>query len=166
MSIGHLGVVSHIATSIGFCDWQSFCLRSNPLLTIPCLTFAPALVGISQAVQRYKPKMVFLTSPNNPDGSIIAPEDLQAIIQLPVLVVLDEAYVDFCLEPSRLRMVLDTPNLVVLRTFSKSAGLAGIASSWMGTSSQAYCCGHMHAPKHVYATTAFVLFLPDVAVHL
>lgn len=70
--------------------------------------------------------MIFLTSPNNPDGSLVAEEDLAAVLQLPVLVVLDEAYVDFSTEPSRLKMVLDAPNLVVLRTFSKSAGLAGV----------------------------------------
>lgn len=74
--------------------------------------------------------MVFLTSPNNPDGSVISEEDLQAVLDLPVLVVLDEAYVDFSDEPSRLQRVLTTSNLVVLRTFSKSAGLAGLGISW------------------------------------
>lgn len=48
------------------------------------------------------------------------------MLQLPVLVVLDEAYVDFSTEPSRLDWVLRHDNLVVLRTFSKSAGLAGV----------------------------------------
>ena len=47
------------------------------------------------------------------------------MLALPVLVVLDEAYVDFSTEPSRLDWVLRHDNLVVLRTFSKSAGLAG-----------------------------------------
>ena len=74
--------------------------------------------------------MVFLTSPNNPDGSMIAEEDLQAILKLPVLVVLDEAYIEFSQEPSRLRWVLDHPNLVIFRTFSKSAGLAGLRVGW------------------------------------
>ena len=70
--------------------------------------------------------MVFLTSPNNPDGSMIAEEDLLAMLKLPVLVVLDEAYIEFSEEPSRLRWVLGHPNLVIVRTFSKSAGLAGL----------------------------------------
>ena len=74
--------------------------------------------------------MVFLTSPNNPDGSMIAEEDLLAILKLPVLVVLDEAYIEFSQEPSRLRWVLDHPNLVIFRTFSKSAGLAGLRVGW------------------------------------
>lgn len=70
--------------------------------------------------------MVFLTSPNNPDGSVIDEADLLAILREDVLVVLDEAYIEFAQEPSRMRWVLDHPNLVVLRTFSKSAALAGI----------------------------------------
>jgi Aminotransferase class I and II len=51
--------------------------------------------------------------------------DLLRVLALRVLVVLDEAYVDFSTEPSRLDWVLRHDNLVVLRTFSKSAGLAG-----------------------------------------
>ena len=39
--------------------------------------------------------MVFLTSPNNPDGSMIAESELEALLRLPALIVLDEAYIDF-----------------------------------------------------------------------
>ena len=69
---------------------------------------------------------MFLTSPNNPDGSLIQEHQLKFILQLPVLVVLDEAYIEFADEPSRLKWVQQYENLVVLRTFSKSAALAGI----------------------------------------
>lgn len=80
-----------------------------------------------RAVAEHKPKIVFLTSPNNPDGSIINDEDLLAILQLPVLVVLDEAYIEFCTDlPSRIKWVQQYNNLVVLRTFSKCAALAGM----------------------------------------
>ena len=41
------------------------------------------------------PKMLFLTSPNNPDGSTISDAELLPLLDLPVLVVLDEAYVEF-----------------------------------------------------------------------
>lgn len=82
--------------------------------------------GISAAVEQYKPKIVFLTSPNNPDGSLIQEHQLKSILQLPVLVVLDEAYIEFADEPSRIKWVQQYDNLVVLRTFSKSAALAGI----------------------------------------
>lgn len=42
-----------------------------------------------------RPKLLFLTSPNNPDGSMIAEADLLRLLRLPVLVVLDEAYIEF-----------------------------------------------------------------------
>lgn len=83
--------------------------------------------GIRRAVLEQRPKMLFLTSPNNPDGSLISEAELLELLALPVLVVLDEAYIEFCGEPSRLGWVARYDNLVVLRTFSKSAGLAGAA---------------------------------------
>ena len=43
-----------------------------------------------------------------------------------MLVVLDEAYIEFSEEPSKMKWVADYPNLVVLRTFSKCAALAGL----------------------------------------
>jgi len=83
--------------------------------------------GIQEAVRENKPKVLFLTSPNNPDGSIIDPEDIDELLKLPVLVILDEAYIEFCdSQESRVPDVLQHDNLVVLRTFSKRAGLAGI----------------------------------------
>ncbi|EEF39149.1 histidinol-phosphate aminotransferase, putative [Ricinus communis] len=81
---------------------------------------------IVDAVLREKPKCIFLTSPNNPDGSIISDEDLLKILQLPILVVLDEAYIEFSGLESRMKWVKKHDNLIVLRTFSKRAGLAGL----------------------------------------
>jgi histidinol-phosphate aminotransferase len=73
------------------------------------------------------PKLLFLTSPNNPDGSVISDADLRRLLALPIGVVLDEAYVEFHgLEHSRMKWVLEYENLMVLRTFSKRAGLAGL----------------------------------------
>jgi histidinol-phosphate aminotransferase len=73
------------------------------------------------------PKLIFLASPNNPDGSVLGAEDLRRLLALPWVVVLDEAYIEFHgQEHSRMRWVLDHDNLIVLRTFSKRAGLAGL----------------------------------------
>jgi histidinol-phosphate aminotransferase len=83
------------------------------------------------------PKMLFLTSPNNPTGNWLADEDLRRLLALPLVVVLDEAYVEFADHPSRAAWVLEHDNLVVLRTFSKAAGIAGlrlgygICPSWL-----------------------------------
>ena len=72
------------------------------------------------------PKLLFLTSPNNPSGTWLPDSDLHRLLALPVMVVLDEAYVEFAAERSRAPWVLEHDNLVVLRTFSKSAGIAGL----------------------------------------
>ena len=85
------------------------------------------------------PKILFLTSPNNPTGNWLEDEDLRRLLALPLLVVLDEAYVEFADHPSRADWVLEYDNLVVLRTFSKAAGIAGlrlgygIAPGWLMT---------------------------------
>jgi histidinol-phosphate aminotransferase len=71
-------------------------------------------------------KLLFLTSPNNPDGSTICDEQLKRLLALPLVVVLDEAYIDFSSQPSRASWVLQHDNLIVLRTFSKLAGMAGL----------------------------------------
>ncbi len=71
-------------------------------------------------------KLLFLTSPNNPSGTWLPSEDLDRLLALPLLIVLDEAYVDFADHPSRAPLVMARDNLVVLRTFSKAAGIAGL----------------------------------------
>uniref|UniRef100_A0A803R4F7 histidinol-phosphate transaminase n=1 Tax=Cannabis sativa TaxID=3483 RepID=A0A803R4F7_CANSA len=88
--------------------------------------FSLDLELIKDAVEKEKPKCIFLTSPNNPDGSIINDDDLLKILKLPVLVILDEAYVEFSTIESRMQWVKKHENLIVLRTFSKRAGLAGL----------------------------------------
>ncbi|KAJ7969706.1 histidinol-phosphate aminotransferase, chloroplastic-like [Quillaja saponaria] len=81
---------------------------------------------ITEVIEQEKPKCIFLTSPNNPDGSIIVDEVLLKILVLPILVVLDEAYIEFSGIQSRMSWVKKYENLIVLRTFSKRAGLAGL----------------------------------------
>ena len=97
------------------------------VVTVPRLEgFKIDVEAVKRAVETHKPKMIFLTSPNNPDGSLMSEEDILAILALPVLVVLDEAYIEFSNVPSKLKWVQKYNNLVVLRTFSKSAALAGL----------------------------------------
>ena len=93
--------------------------------------FSLDLESIRKAVEAYRPKLFFITSPNNPDGSVIAPEVMDELLSLPTLIVLDEAYIEFAGENlgaslSRIREVALRENLIVLRTFSKWAGLAGL----------------------------------------
>ena len=72
------------------------------------------------------PKLLFLTSPNNPDGSLLSPNDLRRLLRLPLVVVVDEAYTEFSGVESFAQWVPTHPNLIVLRTFSKWAGIAGL----------------------------------------
>jgi histidinol-phosphate aminotransferase len=70
-------------------------------------------------------KAVFVTSPNNPTGNLAARHDVVRLLQTGVLVVVDEAYFEFC-GKTMLPFAGEFDNLVVLRTFSKWAGLAGL----------------------------------------
>jgi histidinol-phosphate aminotransferase len=89
--------------------------------------FSVDVDAVAQAVAEHRPKLLFLTSPNNPDGSVLSDEALRRLLALPVVVVLDEAYIEFHgLERSRGAWVLERDNLITLRTFSKLAGLAGL----------------------------------------
>jgi histidinol-phosphate aminotransferase len=81
----------------------------------------PALWGAKSGV----PKLIFVTSPNNPDGSWLEDDDLKRLLALPAVVVLDEAYVEFS-GGSRIQWMREYSNLIVLITFSKWAGLAGL----------------------------------------
>jgi len=72
-------------------------------------------------------KLLFLTSPNNPDGGLLAPDVVERLLRLPLMVVVDEAYVEFAgLNHSVAEWVLRYENLIVLRSFSKWAGIAGL----------------------------------------
>jgi histidinol-phosphate aminotransferase len=78
-----------------------------------------------EAVEVSRAKLVFLPSPNNPTGTIVPRADVERLLELPAIVVIDEAYAEFS-GASVVDLVGQAPNLVVLRTFSKWAGLAGL----------------------------------------
>ena len=72
-----------------------------------------------------RPRIIFLASPNNPDGQLLPDSALFHLLGLPLVVVLDEAYIEFS-NGSKAALVPRLDNLIVLRTFSKWAGLAGL----------------------------------------
>ena len=74
-----------------------------------------------------KTKLIFLCSPNNPSGNSLNKESILEIIQnFNGPVVVDEAYIDFAPGKSLLPEINKYPNLVILQTFSKAWGMAGI----------------------------------------
>lgn len=87
-------------------------------------TFGVDLEGITRAVGAGR-SVVFLPSPNNPTGNQLPNSDVEALCALSALIVIDEAYAEFSGQ-SALSLLPAYPNLVILRTFSKWAGLAGL----------------------------------------
>jgi len=71
-------------------------------------------------------KIILICSPNNPTGNLMAKEDVLKLLSLPVLVVIDEAYIDFSDAKSWLNEIGNYNNLIVTQTLSKAFGLAGI----------------------------------------
>lgn len=72
-------------------------------------------------------KMLFVCSPNNPTGNLLHQESIEALLDnFDGLVVVDEAYIDFAESPSWTSRLDEYPNLVVLQTFSKAWGMAGL----------------------------------------
>jgi histidinol-phosphate aminotransferase len=72
-------------------------------------------------------KIIWICSPNNPTGNVMQRDAIRTILEnFSGLVVVDEAYIDFTDEPSWIQHLDQYPNLVVLQTFSKAWGLAGI----------------------------------------
>jgi histidinol-phosphate aminotransferase len=75
-----------------------------------------------------KIKIVFLCSPNNPTANLLNKESVKKLLQnIKSIIVLDEAYIDFAGEEnSCIDLINEFPNLILLRTFSKAWGMAGI----------------------------------------
>ncbi|HNP85634.1 MAG TPA: histidinol-phosphate transaminase [Kouleothrix sp.] len=81
--------------------------------------------AVVAAVHTHRPKLLFLAVPNNPTGNPLPRADIERLLDLPTMVVVDEAYVEFA-GATVADLVGQRPNLAVLRTFSKWAGLAGL----------------------------------------
>ncbi len=72
-------------------------------------------------------KLLFLCSPNNPSGNLLDEHAVATLLtDFPGVVVLDEAYIDFCPERSWLSRLDQYPRLVILQTFSKAWGMAAL----------------------------------------
>ncbi|KAF4467884.1 histidinol-phosphate aminotransferase [Fusarium albosuccineum] len=101
------------------------------VLLLPAPTFAIDVPAVLDALTNEPNiKLVYLCSPGNPTGSVLAKADVQQILNHPTwngVVVLDEAYIDFAPEDASLaEWVTEFPNLVVMQTLSKAFGMAGI----------------------------------------
>lgn len=101
-------------------------------VTVPNLPDGRHDLDAMAAAVTDRTRVVLVCTPNNPTSTIVAEEELErflAAVPETVLVVLDEAYREFVADPSAVDgvpLLARHPNLVVLRTFSKAYGLAGL----------------------------------------
>jgi histidinol-phosphate aminotransferase len=86
--------------------------------------FALDMAGIKKTLTE-KTKVIFVASPNNPTGDTTTKKEIMELVGTGKIVVVDEAYFEFS-NVTMANLVPAYPNLIVLRTFSKWAGLAGL----------------------------------------
>ena len=100
-------------------------------VVVPTKEFTFNLSAMAEAITE-KTKLIFICNPNNPTGTIVRQSDVQAFLQrVPehVITVFDEAYYEYVTDesyPNTLAFVQEGRNVIVLRTFSKIYGLAGL----------------------------------------
>jgi histidinol-phosphate aminotransferase len=117
----HCFIVNRLATQA----------RGAEGIEVPACEFGHDL-GAMRAAVRDDTRIIFVSNPNNPTGTWIAPAQVAAFVRdVPsnVLVVLDEAYYEYLGEADQsasIEWVHEFPNLLVTRTFSKAHGLAGL----------------------------------------
>lgn len=129
--------------------WRSFeaypifaTLNSALSVKVPLLNYTHDLDEMANRVTG-ETRLIFICNPNNPTGTAVRRQALQRFLQgVPdhVMVVLDEAYREFVIDetvPDGLTFLDGHPNLVVLRTFSKAYGLAGLRVGYAITSDPA-----------------------------
>jgi histidinol-phosphate aminotransferase len=97
-------------------------IRKAPLLE----DFQLDLVHIETLVDEHT-KLIWLCSPNNPTGNSLRREDIEMVLNnFGGIVVIDEAYINFARQKSFIQELAEYPNLVVMQTFSKAWGMAGL----------------------------------------
>ncbi|MCH0538814.1 histidinol-phosphate transaminase [Streptomyces sp. MUM 203J] len=119
--------------------WRSF--EAYPIITrisgatavkVPLTPGAVHDLDAMAAAITDRTRLIFVCNPNNPTGTVVRRAELERFLdRVPndVLVVLDEAYIEFIRDdqvPNGIEIYRDRPNVAVLRTFSKAYGLAGL----------------------------------------
>lgn len=89
--------------------------------------FSIDILNALEVIESEKPRIIFITSPNNPTGTIMSLSDLEKILHVAndSVVIFDEAYGEFSREPSAVRLIGKYSNLFVTRTMSKAFAFAG-----------------------------------------
>jgi len=106
-------------------------------------------------VREHRPDVVFLCSPNNPTGTALDLDVVEAVHdQAPGLVVVDEAYAEFSTRPSAVTLLAGRPRLVVTRTMSKAFAFAGARVGYLAADAELVDALHLvRLPYHLSALT-------------
>ncbi|MDR2869448.1 MAG: histidinol-phosphate transaminase [Deferribacteraceae bacterium] len=116
-----------------------------------------------------KTRVVFLANPNNPTGTYIPENDLRAFVKrVPeeTIIVMDEAYIEFADAtdiPNTVHWYKEQPNMVMMRTFSKAYGLAGLRIGYM--IGDAACCAMMNRVRQPFNTNMLAQVAAVAAIH-
>ena len=105
-------------------------LQGAEVIEVPITKAGNYQINFDELLLKWTPKvkMIFLCSPNNPTGNLLNPPDILKLCKELAgksIVVVDEAYIEFCDQESMASYINQYDNLVVLRTFSKVYGMAG-----------------------------------------
>lgn len=97
-------------------------------IQVPLLdNFQLDIAKIVRYIGRFK--LIYICNPNNPTGTLINVDDIIYLLEVALnnsLVVIDEAYIEFCAKYSVVSLLNKYSNLVILRTLSKAFSLAGL----------------------------------------
>jgi histidinol-phosphate aminotransferase len=106
-----------------------------------------------ESIIKLNPKLLFICNPNNPVGTLISHATLKKLCQsLSGFIIIDEAYIEFSDQHSSLFYLNEYPNLIILRTFSKGWGLAGVR------------CGAIIAHKTIIDTLRYIQYPFSVSI--
>jgi histidinol-phosphate aminotransferase len=118
--------------------------RLGPDFRVDASVFLPAIA-------EHDPAIVFLTNPHSPTGRLMADADIEAVCEAAGpdrLVVLDEAYIHFTQTPGGIEIARRHDNLILLRTFSKAYGLAGLRIGFGLSRNRALIAPHLEHGQH------------------
>jgi histidinol-phosphate aminotransferase len=116
-----------VITTVPTFDMYRFCTQvccGKVVEVIRRQDFEVDVAAVKAAITR-KTRLIFITNPNNPTGTLVPQDDILALVETGLPLVIDEAYYEFSGQTA-VNLVPQYQNLMVLRTFSKWAGLAGL----------------------------------------
>ena len=113
---------------------------------------------ICNAIEKYQPTVVLITTPNNPTGTVTGIEVIAEVCErTKAIVVVDEAYQEFARTPSALTLMATCPRLIVSRTMSKAFALAGGRVGYLAAQPAVVdACRIVRLPYHLSAQTQAV----------